>query len=269
MNPDGQPTVVQGTPIGTSLDQEFLDLIPRYLANRGRDVETVAAAVERGDYQLIRRIGHNMHGSGRTFGLDELSAMGAALERAALAADGAAILRQLPRISTYLSSVDMAVLPRVMGVNAEATRIAGPAAVPVNTGEAVDVLLVDDQEINVAIIGRFLAREGYRVRSVDSGEAALAALAAPPLPGLILLDVVMSGMDGFETCRRIKSSSVTSGIPVVLVSSAGSGRDRVFGWAVGADGFLSKPVCRLELIERVRALLPAARRAAADQAEPR
>ena len=260
-------------PGGRSVDEEFLDLFPRYLANRGRDVEMVAAALERDDYHLIHRIGHNMHGSGLSFGLDELSIMGAALERAALAADRAGILRELPRISAYLSQIDLAAIPYLARFGAAVEPIVAPAAVP-QTGEsserlAGDVLVVDDQEINVAIIGRFLTREGYRVRSVESGEAALAVLAARPLPGLVLLDVVMNGADGFETCRRIKSDPVTRDIPVVLVSSAVSGRDRVRGWAAGADGFLSKPVCRLELIERVRALLPLESRAAIDHAEPR
>ena len=251
-----------------AVDEGFLDLFPRYIANRGRDVETVAAALERGDYPLIRSIGHNMRGSGCSFGLDELSAMGAALESAALAADRVGILRELPRISAYLSRIDIAAVPTVslFGVGAPVT--AATAAVPAQ-GKSIDVLLVDDQEINVAIIGRFLGREGYSVKSVDSGEAALTALAQPPLPGLVLLDVVMGGADGFETCRRIKSDPVTRGVPVVLVSSAGSERDRVRGWAAGADGFLSKPVCRLELIERVRVLVPLEARAAADQAEPR
>ena len=246
-----------------SLDAEFLDLFPRYLANRGRDVEAIAAALERGDFQLILRIGHNMHGSGRTFGLDELSAMGAAIERAAQAADRAGVLHELPRISAYLSGID------VTGVQPHAAPggTADPAAAyglrgagPARENEQFDVFLVDDQEINVAIIGRFLRREGYRVKSLDSGEAALAALAVPPLPAIILLDVVMSGADGLTTCRRIKSSPATRRIPVVLVSSAGSGEDRSAGQAAGADGFLSKPVCRDELIETVRSLLAAAKR---------
>ena len=233
------------------VDEEFLDLFPRYVENRGRDIETVGAALARGDFELIRSIGHNMHGSGRSFGLDELSAIGAAIERAAQRADPATIIRQLPRISAYLSHIDLA------RSSVETTGLAdAPAADPEADGEAIDVLLVDDQEINIAIISRFLRREGYRVRSLASGDAALEALAVPPLPALILLDVVMNGTDGLETCRRIKSNAATRDVPVVLVSSAGSGHDRVLGQAAGADGFLSKPVCRAELIEQVRALLP-------------
>ena len=262
------------TPGGTigKLDADFLDLFPRYVANRRGDVETVAAALERGDFQLISRIGHNMHGSGRTFGLDELSTIGAAIERAALAADRDGVLSQLPRINACLSraqtgGVEPSAMPAGPAVPRAGTLTPRAGALP--DGAAFDVLLVDDQEINVAIIGRFLSREGYKVRAVDSGEAALAALAAPPLPALILLDVVMSGTDGLETCCRIKSNPATRAIPVVLVSSAGSGDDRIRGLAAGADDFLTKPVCRLELVERIRALLPAAGTFAQPQAEPR
>lgn len=254
----------RGGRILVNADAELRDLIPRYLANRGKDIETATMALVRGDFELIGGIGHNLQGSGRSFGFDELSAIGIDIERAAKAADRVEIARQLNRIEDYLSRVDIA------GAGVEAAPAAGTA--PPATGAVhapVDVLLVDDQEMNVAIIGRFLSREGFNVKSLSSGEAALAALAASPPPALILLDVMMTGADGLEVCRRIKSNPATRRIPVVLVSSAETGCDRIRGRAVGADGFLSKPVHRDVLIEQVRALLRTDGGAADSYAEPR
>jgi len=232
-----------------NVDAELRDLIPRYLANRGKDVETATAALVRGDFELIGCMGHNMQGSGCSFGLDELSAIGTDIERAAKAADHVEIARQLNRIEDYLSRVEIAEAAPPVAAGAV------PAASATTGSGAVDVLLVDDQEMNVAIIGRFLSREGYKVKSLSSGEAALAALAAPPQPALVLLDVMMTGADGLEVCRRIKSNPATHRIPVVLFTSAETGCDRIRGRAVGADGFLSKPVRREVLIEQVRSLL--------------
>ena len=252
-------TTDTGGRVLVSVDSDLADLVPRYLANRLRDVETMTAALDRGDFGLIGDIGHNFRGSGCSFGLDELSAIGVDIERAVQAADRTEIARQLRRTREYLSRVDIS-----GGIYA---RLAGPDAAGAEDGEAIDVLLVDDQEINTVIVGRFLRREGYKVRSVMSGDAALAVLAVPPLPRLILLDVVMNGTDGIEICRQIKSDPLTCGVPVMLVTGAGSTRDRIRGWAAGADDFFSKPVRREELVERVQSLLQGREESAAAAVE--
>jgi HPt (histidine-containing phosphotransfer) domain-containing protein len=76
-----------------NLAPELADLVPCYLANRRNDMETLAAALGRGDFELMSRLGHNMHGSGTSFGLDGLSAIGVAIERAANAGDRVEIAR--------------------------------------------------------------------------------------------------------------------------------------------------------------------------------
>jgi two-component system cell cycle response regulator len=115
------------------------------------------------------------------------------------------------------------------------------------------ILVVDDIEANVRLLEAKLSAEYYDVIPAYNGEAAL-ALAASEQPDIILLDVMMPGLDGFETCRRLKDDAATRHIPVVLVTALDGRQDRVTGLDAGADEFLTKPVEDLFLFARVRAL---------------
>lgn len=116
------------------------------------------------------------------------------------------------------------------------------------------VLVVDDIEANARLLERFLAREGHRVLFARDGDEAL-DLVRRDQPDLVLMDVIMPTLDGFETCRRLKSDPATRLVPVVLITALQSSGDRVRGLEVGADDFLSRPVNTAELTARVRSLL--------------
>ncbi len=116
------------------------------------------------------------------------------------------------------------------------------------------MLVVDDVDVNARLVQAVLARDGHLVTVAASGEAALEAIAKEP-PDLILLDVMMPGLDGFETCRRLKSDAVTRLIPVVLFTALRETDDRIRGFEAGADDFLSKPFHAHELRARVRSLI--------------
>src|SRR5712691_1295727 len=115
------------------------------------------------------------------------------------------------------------------------------------------VLVVDDILSNVKLLEAKLAAEYFEVITAYNGEQALARVASDA-PDIILLDVMMPGMDGFEVCRRIKSNAKTTHIPVVMVTALDQPSDRVTGLDAGADDFLTKPVSDLVLIARVRSL---------------
>ena len=123
-----------------------------------------------------------------------------------------------------------------------------------SSGQSGRVLVVDDVEGNVRLAAAVLEPEGYAVSSAASGRDALAQITRSQ-PDLILLDVMMPDLDGFETCRRLKSSSATRLIPVVLVTALRDSRDRVRGIEAGADDFISKPFNPHELRARVRSLV--------------
>jgi putative two-component system response regulator len=116
------------------------------------------------------------------------------------------------------------------------------------------VLIVDDESAARVALATLLRREGFEVRDVSDGAAALAEC-APFRPDLILLDIVMPGVDGFEVCRRIKATPETRLTPVVLITGLSATEDRIQGINAGADDFLSKPIDFNELLARTRSLL--------------
>jgi putative two-component system response regulator len=116
------------------------------------------------------------------------------------------------------------------------------------------ILVVDDDAANRELLEEFLVAEGLEVVTAPDGRSSLEAFARVA-PDLVLLDVNMPFVDGFEVCRRLKSNPDTRLTPVVLVTALSATDDRVRGIKVGADGFLSKPVDHSELLAHVRSLL--------------
>ena len=116
------------------------------------------------------------------------------------------------------------------------------------------ILVVDDVDVNIKLLEAKLASEYFNVISANNGETAL-KIAQDERPDLILLDVMMPRMDGFEVCKRLKADARTSDIPVVMVTALTETADRVRGLESGADDFLTKPVNDVALFARVRSLV--------------
>ncbi len=120
------------------------------------------------------------------------------------------------------------------------------------------VLVVEDEQ-DVAELMRFnLAREGYDVRVALTGTEAL-RLAREFVPAVILLDIMVPQLNGWEVCRRLKEEPVTRDVPVIMVTGRVEEGDKVLGFELGADDYVTKPFSPRELVARVRAVLRRAR----------
>jgi DNA-binding response OmpR family regulator len=138
-----------------------------------------------------------------------------------------------------------------------------PAARPVGANRAVGgtVLIVEDEHSIGALIRSYLSRDGYGVVWVRSGEEALVELVRHSVR-IVVLDIGLPGMDGFEVCRQIRARS---SVPILIVTARDEEPDRVAGLELGADDYITKPFSPRELVARVKAIL---RRSEPSQRDP-
>lgn len=119
---------------------------------------------------------------------------------------------------------------------------------------AEKILIVDDDIDSLKLIGLMLQRQGYEISAASSGAQALTK-ASGETPNLIILDVMMPDMDGYEVCRRLRANPNTQGIPIIMFTAKTLVDDKVAGFEAGADDYLTKPTHPAELASRVKAVL--------------
>jgi signal transduction histidine kinase len=121
-------------------------------------------------------------------------------------------------------------------------------------GAAASILVVDDDQRNVRLVESILRTHGYTVLQAYDGDEALQIVQTRP-PDLLLLDVMMPKMSGFEVCRTLRTRPETQLLPIIMITALNALEDKVQGLELGADDFLTKPINRSELIAKVRSIL--------------
>jgi two-component system cell cycle response regulator len=114
-----------------------------------------------------------------------------------------------------------------------------------------DILVVDDTPANLNVLSTILTQQGYKVRPANSGELALIVV-QHAVPDLILLDIQMPGLDGFEVCKRLKQGHQTRDIPIIFISALDDVLDKVEAFEVGGADYITKPFQILEVLTRVK-----------------
>lgn len=117
----------------------------------------------------------------------------------------------------------------------------------------IDILVVDDEEDVVEVISHFLQQEGYHVHSAHDGEAALEKATSDI--DLVILDIMLPGLDGYEVCRRLRSRVETETIPIIFLSAKSEEEDQIKGLMMGADDYLAKPVSPQVILAHAKAVL--------------
>lgn len=128
------------------------------------------------------------------------------------------------------------------------------------------VLVVDDERDIVELIRYNLTKEGYEVATAYNGREALALAGSDT--ALVILDLMMPVMDGFDTCRKLKSTPATAGIPVIFLTASSREVDEVEGLELGADDYIQKPISPRKLVARVKAVLRRREQSGEDASEP-
>ena len=118
-----------------------------------------------------------------------------------------------------------------------------------------NILIVDDLPENLTLLCRMLSQKGYHVRTASNGQLALKMIDLHP-PALILLDIVMPGMSGYEVCRQLKAHDTTRDIPVIFLTNLTDAEDERQGFEVGGGDYITKPFQIEEVLARIAAHLP-------------
>ncbi len=230
--------------IEVRVDPRLAPHTARFVENRKNELGTILDALAHGDYHAIRTIGHNLKGAGGGFGMMAVSDMGKTLEAAAMERNAEVVRTVVDALRDYLG--------RVRLVQGAPTARVEPGA----GGRPRKIVVVDDDRDIRELLNAVLTEAGYDVEVVPNGLKLVRALRVDR-PDLIILDVMMSWINGFDLCRSIKQNHEYAGIPIVFISARTGASDIKRGLECGAAAYLTKPLDLDRLLTCIRKTLDA------------
>lgn len=247
--------------LGVDEPEILQDLVNTYLESSGELIAQMQQASEQQDLIAIGRAAHTLKSSSANLGAHSLAQHCKALEEFAknqqtdktinmyqLITQDYQLVQSAMRL--ILKEFEQPCTQQLFNTTKEESLLKAVEITP----QSGKILVVDDQPYDTILVSNYLREEGYEVLTANSGESAL-ELIKEHHPDVVLSDVMMPSMDGFEVCHRIKASKDSALTPVVLITALDDRQDRIKGIHAGADEFLSKPINREELLARVRSLL--------------
>ncbi|MEJ2791927.1 response regulator [Iodobacter sp. LRB] len=230
----------------------YLEMLRKFIHGQSAVITEINVALEEKDVLTAERLLHSSKSIAASIGAVDLADLAAELESLVRHHPGDAMLK--PMLEAFSSNllgflVDLIVALDGMNHVADASEPAVLAKAP-----DVTILAVDDTPMNLLLIERMLGKE-FNIRVAHHGAQALEMLAQDPLPRLILLDILMPEIDGYEVCRRLKADERTVNIPVIFMSARSDADDEMRGMELGAADYMAKPLCLPLLLSRVKAQL--------------
>ncbi|AMC34423.1 response regulator [Janthinobacterium sp. B9-8] len=229
----------------------YLEMLRKFIHGQSALIAEISLALEEKDHATAERLLHSSKSVAGSIGAVDLADLAAELE---------ALLRHRPTdpmlkpmleaFSSTLVGFLVDLIVALDGVNQGEELPEGQIAEPL----AISIMAVDDTPMNLLLIDRMLNKE-FKIQLAHHGAEALAMLAADPLPQLILLDILMPEIDGYEVCRRIKADARMQHIPVIFMSARSDAEDEMLGMELGAVDYMAKPLCLPLLLSRVKAQL--------------
>jgi putative two-component system response regulator len=223
-------------------------IVPAYLDARRDELPRMIELLARSDFEKLATLAHNIKGTGVSYGFQELARIGTAVEDSARRLDAIATGAQLTELRSYLGQVEL----RAAASDGGCSRDFG--ATPSGPAVRASVMLVDDDQASLSLMREILPSPRYAVYPFQEGRAALAAARESP-PDLVLLDINMPEMTGYEICDRFKSSPKLSKIPVIFLTALNRLEDKLRGFRSGAVDYILKPLQISDVRARVDAHL--------------